>query len=139
MARFGTQPVTGESVLELETLLRAAIFKSANQLVGMLLQSAADQIDAAYQRKPGQVFQGRVSLGIDGMFGSFPIKRDYYYHPGKKEGHYPADAALGLEGSCTPALARLMCLEGADESSYEKAERHLQKVGGIETSARQIQ
>jgi hypothetical protein len=32
-----------------------------------------------------------------------------------------------------------MCLEGADESSYQKAERHLREIGGIETSARQIQ
>ena len=51
----------------------------------------------------------------------------------------PPDAALGLEGSNTPALARLMCLEGADESSYQKAENHLQETGGIEVSARQIQ
>jgi hypothetical protein len=53
--------------------------------------------------------------------------------------HYPADAALGLEGGCTPALARLICLEGADETSYQKAEDHLRETGGIAVSARQIQ
>jgi len=129
----------GLKVQELETLMRSAIFKPANAMVAFLLQQAADQADSAYQPKPGQVFQGRVSLWVNGMFGSFQIERDYYYHPGKKEGYYPADAALGLEGSHTPALARLMCLEGADESSYQKAERHLREIGGIETSARQIQ
>jgi len=36
-------------------------------------------------------------------------------------------------------LARLVCLEGADESSYQKAENHLQETGGIPISARQIQ
>jgi hypothetical protein len=61
------------------------------------------------------------------------------YHEGKKEGHYPADAALGLEGAYTPALARLVCLEGADETSYQKAEQHLAETGGIHVSARQIQ
>src|SRR5215204_5880920 len=73
------------------------------------------------------------------MFGSFPLLRDYYYHEGKKQGHYPADAALGLESGHTPALTRLMCLEGADETSYQKAEDHLAETGGIHVSARQIQ
>ena len=67
------------------------------------------------------------------------MSRDYYYHEGKAEGHYPADAALGLEVGYTPALAKLLCLEGADESTYLKAERHLEQTGGITVSARQIQ
>ena len=120
-------------------MLRSAISKPANAIVGFLLQEAADQADGAYQPKMGEEFKGRQTLMVDGIFGSFPVQRDYYYHAGKKEGHYPADAALGLEGACTPALARLMCLEGADESSYQKAQRHLREIGGIETSARQIQ
>ena len=107
--------------------------------MGVLLQAAADRIDAGYQAKPGQHHKGRASLTVDGIFGSFELQRDYYYHEGKKQGHYPADAALGLEGSHTPALARLMCLEGADETSYQKAETHLQETGGIQVSARQIQ
>ena len=39
----------------------------------------------------------------------------------------------------TPALAKLLCLEGADEPTYLKAERHLEQTGGITVSARQIQ
>lgn len=124
---------------QLEVLVRTAIFKPANVLVGVLLQAAADRIDAAYQPKPGQQRKGRASLTVNGIFGSFDLQRDYYYHEGKEQGHYPADAVLGLEGSHTPALARLMCLEGADETSYQKAENHLQETGGIQVSARQIQ
>ncbi len=126
-------------VQQLEVLVRTAIFKPANVLVGVLLQAAADRVDAAYQAKPGQQFKGRASLTVEGIFGSFELQRDYYYHEGKKQGHYPADAALGLEGGNTPALARLICLEGADETSYQKAENHLQETGGIQVSARQIQ
>ena len=44
-----------------------------------------------------------------------------------------------MEGGYTPALARLICLEGADESGFQKAERHLAETGGIAVSARQIQ
>lgn len=139
MARFAAQEPTGVAVQELEKLVRAAVFQSANQLVGYLLQKAADRIDAAYQPKPGQRRKGREPITASGIFGSFSLQRDYYYHEGKKEGHYPADAALGLEGGHTPALARLACLEGADEASYPKAEDHLRETGGIIMSARQIQ
>ena len=138
MSQFQAGQPTGVAVQELEVLVRTAVFKSANRLVGWLLQQAADRIDAAHQPKAGQQYKGRVRLQVDGMFGKFPLERDYYYHTGKQEGHYPADAALGLEGGYTPALARLMCLEGADESSYQKAELHLAETGGIHVPARQI-
>ena len=119
--------------------MRTAVFKSANLLVGWLLQQAADAVDAAYQAKPGELRKSRETIVVQGIFGSFEIRRDYYYHEGKKQGHYPADAALGLEVGYTPALAKLLCLEGADESTYLKAERHLEQTGGIQVSARQIQ
>ena len=139
MSRFQAGQPNGVAVQQLEGLVRTAIFKPANALVGFLLQEAADQIDATYQPKPGQVRKGRESLQVDGIFGSFQLQRDYYYHEGKHLGHYPADAALGLEGDKTPALARLVCLEGADSTSYQRAQNHLREVGGIELSARQIQ
>ena len=127
------------AVQELEVLLRTAIFKPANELIGYLLQAAADRIDTLYHPKAGQQYKGRVGLQVQGIFGSFELKRDYYYHAGKNSGYYPSDAGLGLEGSTTPALARLMCLEGADEPGFEKAQRHLAETGGINISGRQIQ
>jgi hypothetical protein len=139
MARFGAEDPHGVAVQQLEVLVRTAIFKPANILVGLLLQGAAERVDAAYQPKPGEVCKGRALLKVQGLFGSFELLRDYYYHAGKKQGHYPADAALGLEVGYTPALARLMCLEGADESSYQKAQTHLLETGGIEISGRQVQ
>jgi len=123
----------------LEVLVRTALFKPATALVAFLLQAAAEQVDAAYQPKPGEQRKGRVPLTLDCIFGSLVLERDYYYHPGKELGHYPADAALGIEGGKTPALLRLVCLEGADEASYQKAEEHLRETGGIRISARQIQ
>lgn len=127
------------AVQELEVLLRTAIFKPANALVGSLLQAAAARIDAAYQPEPGEVDKGEETLVVQGIFGSFELKRAYYYDAVKDRGHYPADVALGLEVSYTPALTKLMCLEGADEQTYLKAERHLEQTGGITVSARQIQ
>lgn len=139
MAGFQATEPNGGAVQQLEVLVRTAIYQPATALVGYLLQTAADRIDAAYQPKPGQRRKGREALTVHCIFGSFQLERDYYYNEGRKQGHSPADAALGLQGDNTPALARLICLEGADEASYQKAQNHLQETGGIEVSARQIQ
>lgn len=139
MARFFAQSPNGAEVQQLERLVRVAIFQSANELVGFMLQESADRIDAAYQPKPGQHRKGRVRLDAQGMFGRFVLWRDYYYDPAQHQGHYPADAALGLEIGYTPALARLICLEAVDQQSFDQAAEHLRETGGIEISAQQIQ
>ncbi len=139
MGWFEGQPAEGDRVLKLEILVRTAVFKSASALVGVLLQQAADRMDAHYQPQPGEQKQDRQTLQVQGLFGCFAIERNYYYAPDRQRGHCPADAALGLEVGYTPALARLICLEGADESGFQKAERHLSETGGITVSARQIQ
>jgi hypothetical protein len=126
-------------VAQLEILLRTAVFKTANEVVGWILQEAAERIDATYQAKPGELRKGRETISTQGIFGAFELTRDYYYHENKNQGHYAADAALGLEVGYTPALAKLLCLEGADESTYLQAQRHLEQTGGIKVSARQIQ
>jgi hypothetical protein len=120
-------------------LLRAALFKPAAELVRHLFQERANAIDAAYQPKPGWHRKGRQSLQVQCIFGVFSLERDYYHNPKAGRGHCPADAALALEGSCTPALARLICLESMDEPSFEKAEKHLKETGGIDAPARQLQ
>lgn len=128
IAAFRSAQPGGTLVADFDKLLRTAIFKPAAELVGQLLQEAADKIDAAYQPKPGEVRKGRQTLQIQGVFGRSTLRRAYYHHPGKKPGHHPADEILGPEGGHTPALARLICLEGSDESSYQKAMLHLQEV-----------
>jgi len=75
-------------------VVRTAVFKSANELVGCLLQQAADRLDAVYQPKLGEVRKGQQTSRCKALFGSFPLSRDYYHHPGKDRSHCPADAAL---------------------------------------------
>jgi hypothetical protein len=139
MTAFSNKTPNPTAVAELEILLRTALFKPANQLMELLLQQAVDHIDAAYTPKPGEQPKAREPLQIEGIFGSFTLHRRYYHHPGKKSGHHPADAALGLEGSYTPALARLICLAGSQQASYHQASEHLKEIGGITVSQRQIQ
>jgi len=124
--------------MKLEGLVRTALFHQGTDIVGHLLQAAADQIDAAYQPGRGQSRKGRVSIDVQCLFGTFVLHRDYYYSSATG-GYCPADAALGLETGYTPALVRLACLEGADEQAFTKAEKHLMETGGIPMEARQIQ
>ena len=138
MDQFLAQAATGLSVLHLEGLIRAALFRQGAELVGYLLQAAADRIDAAYQPSPGDTFKGRTAIQCHSLFGSFRLVRNYYYSSARS-GHYPEDAALGLEVGHRPALVRLASLEGADETSFLKAEQHLLETGGIRLEARQIQ
>lgn len=83
MAAFGSKAPAGTAVAELEVLVRTAIFKPANELVAMLLQQAAERIETAYISKPGEQAKGRETLTVQGMFGTFELTRQYYYHPGK--------------------------------------------------------
>lgn len=136
---FAARSPSGVALQDLELLLRLAFFKSAREVLESLLQQSADRTDRQYQAPPGMQFKGRVQISVDSIFGPCTLWRDYYYLPNEQRGHCPADAALGLECGCTPALFRLICLEGADEASFQKAEEHLKETGGIEVSARQIQ
>lgn len=63
IARFQSVAPQGNAVAQLELLVRTAVFKSANALVGCVLQQAAECIDAAYQPKPGEVFKGQEPSG----------------------------------------------------------------------------
>jgi len=138
MDQFLAQPTTAESVLQLEGLIRAALFRQGAQVVGYLLQAAADQIDAAYQPRSKETRKGREAIKVQCLFGTFVLQRDYYYSM-VSGGHYPVDERLGLDAGYTPALVRLACLEGADELGFQKAEKHLLETGGIAMEARQIQ
>jgi hypothetical protein len=137
VTRFLSQALTGESVLGIEELVRAALFRTGVSVIGDLFQTVADRIDAAYCPQAGESFKARVPTEVHCLFGHFPLRRDYYYHP-RRGGHYPVDEALGLDDGHTPGLVRLACLEGADESGYEKAQAHLLATGGIHMDGRQI-
>jgi hypothetical protein len=53
---------------------------------------SVDLLRGALQPKPGEQRKARESIMLDCIFGSFVLERDYYYHPGKERGHFPADS-----------------------------------------------
>ena len=123
-------------LLQMETTFRQLLVQSAQQIFGPLLQQRVDQIDASYQPKPQLRRHGRRSLQVDTLFGPVTLVRDYYVSA--QGGHCPADAALGLEGSATPALARLVC-RAAAQQPYAAASRDLAEYGSMAVDERQIQ
>lgn len=124
------------SLLQMETTFRQLVVQSAGQIFGPLLQQRVDQIDASYQSRPQMRRHGRRPLQVATLWGPIRIERDYYLS--EQGGHCPADAALGLEGSATPALARLVC-RAAAQQPYGAASRDLAEYGSIEVEERQIQ
>ena len=138
MDQFLAKTATGPSVLQIEGLIRAALFRNGADIVGHLLQAAADQIDAAFHPSPGDALKAREAIECQCLFGTFTLERNYYYSTARG-GYHPADAALGLDVGYTPALVRLASFEGSDQTSFLKAEQHLLETGGIQMEARQIQ
>lgn len=126
----------GGNVLEWEQQFRDAVLLVGRQLFGPMLQKRIDQIDAEFQPKPEQQRMGRRALEVATLFGDIDVERDYYFGP--PGGHCPADAGLGLEGSATPALARLMS-RAAAQQPYGAASRDLAEYGAIRVEERQIQ
>jgi len=120
----------------METVFRQVLLQAGLEIFGPLLQQRVDQIDAAYQPKPQSRRHGRRPLGVSTLFGQVTVRRDYYHGP--DGGHCPADALLGLEGSATPALARLVC-RAAAQQPYGAASRDLAEYGAIQFEERQIQ
>ena len=102
ISRFESEELHGNAVARLEVLVRPAVFKSANALVGWLLQQAADRIDARYQPEARPTRKGRETIGVQGIFGSFQLQRDYYYHEGKNAVQI-VDFFHGLEHAALPA------------------------------------
>jgi len=125
-----------DNVIEWEQQFRDALLAVGAQLFGPMLQKRIDQIDSQFQARPDQEFIGRRAIGISTLFGEVRVQRDYFL--GKEGGHCPADAGLGLEGSATPALARLVS-RAAGQQPYGAASRDLAEYGAIRVDERQIQ
>lgn len=130
------EPADGGDCLKWELAVRDAVLGAARGLFGLMLQNRVDQIDATFRRKPTQRLVGRRSIAVSTLFGEVRVARAYYRGP--DGGHCPADAALGLEGSATAALARLVS-RAAAQQPFGAASRDLAEYGAIHVDERQIQ
>jgi hypothetical protein len=71
ITQFTARTPAGNEAQQVELLLRAAIFKPANELIGRLFPQAADRIDAAYQTAENHLREVRGSRSRPGRFNEW--------------------------------------------------------------------
>lgn len=75
---------------------------------------------------------------VHSLFGPFQLQRKYLHDAASGCGRFPLDEALGLEGACTPAVAKLMCKAASRGGSYQEAATDLFDFAGLNFDARDL-
>lgn len=101
------------------------------------MQSVADGV-TQNQAQKGEKCHADRTRGVDTIFGSIELKRDYLYSTKDKQGRCPLDQALGLIDGASPGLVRLASRAAAREG-FEAASTDLKELAGIQIDGRQIQ
>lgn len=70
--------------------------------------------------------------------GDLTLERAYYHCPGCQSGFCPRDRALGLEGSLSPAVVRMIGAVGATVS-FEEGSGLLNELAGLHIVAKQVE
>jgi hypothetical protein len=117
--------------------LRHALLQDGRALLEQLVQSVADGLRQTHAQK-GEKCHADRRRGVDTIFGSIELKRDYLYSPKDKQGRCPLDEALGLIDGASPGLVRLASRAAAREG-FEAASDDLKELAGIQIDGRQIQ
>ena len=117
--------------------LRHALLQDGRTLLEQLMQSVADGLAQTQARKGEKCHAGR-HRGVETIFGSIELKRDYLYSPKDQQGRCPLDDALGLIDGASPGLVRLASRAAAREG-FEAASDDLKELAGIQIDGRQIQ
>lgn len=117
--------------------LRQALLQDGRALLEQLMQSVADGLPEAQALK-GEKCHADRPRGVETIFGSIQLKRDYLYSPKDNHGRCPLDDALGLIDGASPGLVRLASRAAAREG-FEAASDDLKELAGIQIDGRQIQ
>jgi hypothetical protein len=72
------------------------------------------------------------------LFGPVELRRNYLHHAKSRTGRFPLDELLALEGACTPAVARLMCLASSSAASYREAADQLRELAALDFDPRDL-
>jgi hypothetical protein len=119
----------------LEEELRQALHRDAR---GMLERFFSDPelFPDEEPSRPMEKCYARRRLSVQTLFGPVELHRNYYHHYPSHTGRSPLDERLGLVGSFSPAIARMMCEAAARSGSYAEASRDLRLYAGVEIETR---
>lgn len=116
----------------LENGLRQALMRDGCHILEALL----NQPSALGEYEPEGVLHDHRTRTVHSLLGSFRLTRGYYRN--EQGNSCPMDDVLGLAGSYSPGLAKLMCRAAGMDGSYEEAEQTLSLYAGIDVPASQI-
>lgn len=77
-------------------------------------------------------------INVETLFGGIRLSRNYYHHSKSGTGRFPLDDALGLEGGCSPAVARLICRAASLGASFEQGADDLAAYAGLSFDPRDL-
>jgi hypothetical protein len=117
--------------------LRAALLRDGCQITAVLYNDRSLFPDDEPVGPLETCYRGR-SRRVETLFGKVRIIRRYYHHRPSGTGRCPLDQALGLEGGCSPAVARLMCRASSQSPSYEEGASDLAAYAGINLDPRDL-
>jgi len=116
----------------LESGLRQALMRDGC----LILQALLNQPAALGEHEPAGVLHDQRIRTVHSLLGSFQLTRGYYQNA---EGNTcPMDDVLGLVGSYSPGLTKLMCRAAGMDGSYDEAQQTLDLYAGVDVPASQI-
>lgn len=116
----------------LESGLKQALMRDGCHILEGLLNQPA----ALGEYEPEGLLHDCRTRTVHSLLGSFQLTRGYYRNA---EGNScPMDHVLGLVGSYSPGLTKLMCRAAGMDGSYEEAEQTLNLYAGLHIPASQI-
>ena len=122
----------GWDMAALEHGLREALFNDGCKILEALL----NQPGVLGEHAPNEPYYEKRTRKVQCLLGSFDLERGYYK---TEEGwNFPMDRMLGLIGSYTPGLAKMMCRAAGTDGSFHEAEDTLRIYAGAEVPASQI-
>jgi hypothetical protein len=122
----------GWDMAALEHGLRSALFNDGCKILEALL----NQPGVLGEYVPNGQCHEKRTRKVQCLLGSFELERGYYK---TEEGwDFPMDRMLGLIGSYTPGLAKMMCRAAGTDGSFSEAEETLRIYAGAEVPASQI-
>lgn len=116
----------------LESGLRQALMRDGC----LILQTLLNQPAALGAHEPEGLLHDHRTRTVHSLLGSFRLTRGYYRSAAANS--CPMDDVLGLVGSYSPGLAKLMCRAAGMDGSYDEAEQTLELYAGVRIPASQI-
>ena len=127
----------GESSEWIETGLREALLRDGQRIIAELYNDRELLPDSEPPAAFESIHRNRIRT-IHSLFGPLELRRNYLHHAKSGGGRFPLDEALGLEGACTPAVAKLMSRAASRAGSYQEAAADLFAYAGLSFDARDL-